>query len=787
MSLVCFVRAALLAAMGLLVSSNAAAWGESMSPRHAGPTPAGQLALDEHGHPILQCGGGDWPGEQGFADAVLRYANQTAIERAPRAKAAGDRLFEVVYLDASGTGFLDPTPVAPLPGNPATTLGEQRKAALQAALDIWAMRLDSAVPLRIGLRFSDLGCSAAGMAGPTDWAEGVAGMPLADASYPSPLIAARTGLRPGNTTLDLVVQFNSALPDQPCFQAIVPDGLWYGLDRYQPSPLTAYSFLDLALHEIGHGLGFVGLVQTDGTMPGGLGSLDVFSRHFYSASRQRTFADMSAQERAASLALPGDVLWDGASVKQRLGEVLGAPRELRATVNAQALAWPAFSHEFVPYRMAPGMSARLQSARNDTGVPSTDGAARNARDACEALLDAPLPPDTALLVQAGGCDYNLKWRHAYAAGAIALLVVDTREPEDPRSAARSGLALRERHGIPLWTVGPSAGQALWPLAAEGRVVELGFVPGAAPNGTREGRMPMRNAGHFGHPTDRRLVMSIRQFSDGRFGFTDLTADALYDIGWPRPDVRRSLYVGAWYQPARSGEGCVLSLEGVDGLFAMTCYFHRQGEQIWVLGVAELRGDALDFAPVQITRGTGYGSAFDPASVVRETFGRMRLSLSDCNHGVLDVWPELPGLEPFQVPIQKVVSGDCQRASSALPDAGLSGSYFDPERSGEGIQIAIEAAGGLASLAWYTYRDGRQMWAAGAGTIENGRLRITDAVMAAGADFGRRFDPADVERTRFGEFELQWLDCNRVEVRIRPILPGLEDTHRVLQRVAERNC
>jgi hypothetical protein len=80
-----------------------------------------------------------------------------------------------------------------------------------------------------------------------------------------------------------------------------------------------------------------------------------------------------------------------------------------------------------------------------------------------------------------------------------------------------------------------------------------------------------------------------------------------------------------------------------------------------------------------------------------------------------------------------------------------------------------------------------MWAAGAGTIENGRLRITDAVMAAGADFGRRFDPADVERTRFGEFELQWLDCNRVEVRIRPILPGLEDTHRVLQRVAERNC
>jgi hypothetical protein len=745
------------------------------------PASANGFAFGHDHPPSLECAGA-----HGFELAELVAAAKARLKSGSvHTKSDSNRLFQVVYLDDPGTGFLDPAPAAPLPGNPATTLGEQRQAVLQAALDIWAMRIDSVVSLRVGAFFEDLDCFA-GMGGPFRWAEGIATMPLADAPYPAPLIAARTGQRVSGQSPELLVRFNANL-ERPCYQAIVPDGFWYGLDRYQPSPTTFLPFLEIALHEIGHGLGFVGIVGDDGTVPTGFSGLDIFSRQFYSASQQQPFTALSAQQRAASLALPGDLLWDGAAVKQRLDEVLGPPREVRAIVGGQARSWPASSHEFVPIRPAPGLDARLHAARNNVLAPSTDAVARSPRDACEALLDAPLPPGSALLAEVGGCDYDTKWRHAYLAGAEALLVMDSREPDDPRSAARIGVALNARQPLPLWTLGPSAGAALWPLAADNTAVELGFVADVAPNGTRDGRMPMLDPGHFGRSTDQRLVMSTRSWGAGRFGFTDLTADALYDIGWSRPDARRSLYVGAWYQPARSGEGCLLSPEGDEGLFALSCYFHHQGEQIWTLGVAELRGEALDFAPVQITRGTGYGSSFDPAQVVREPFGRIRLSLSDCNHGVLDVWPEQPGFEPFQVPLKKIIPGDCQRLSADLPEQDRSGSYYDPARSGEGIQIAVEGASGLASLAWYTYRDGAQLWAIGAGSLQGESLSVSNAVLANGTGFGREFDPEDVQRTPFGEFELRWLDCNRVEVGIRPTVPGLEATQRTLQRVVPREC
>ncbi|MDX1409716.1 MAG: hypothetical protein R3330_16320, partial [Saprospiraceae bacterium] len=74
-------------------------------------------------------------------------------------------------LDAgSGTGFDDPTPVSPVPGNPATTLGGQRLAAFQAAADEWANTIESPVPIEIDIEMSNLFCTSTyailGSAGP---------------------------------------------------------------------------------------------------------------------------------------------------------------------------------------------------------------------------------------------------------------------------------------------------------------------------------------------------------------------------------------------------------------------------------------------------------------------------------------------------------------------------------------------------------------------------------------------------------------------------------------------
>lgn len=778
-------RATLTLLLGWGLSLFAQADTPAVSPSVALPS-ASQLVLDETGQPVLQCGLAGTRALREFAPRLRQLPAPPAVPATGGKATTSQRMFEAVYLDAPGTGFLDPSPAQALPGNPATTLGEQRKAALDAALGIWAMRLDSRETLRVGVEFADLGCAGAGFGGPAGWVDRAAGMPEADTSYPIPTVIARTGDRDPAHDFDLRVTFNSQLQALDCYRQVVPDGFWYGLDRYQPAPNTAYSFYAFALHELGHALGFVGALQENGRPAPGTQHLDAFSKLLYSRRLQRSFADMSASERAQSLAESGDLLLNSDSVSTRLAEVLGQRRRVRLPESNPPIELAAASVQLEPLLPAPGLIGTLVRADNAIDAAATTGTSRHATDGCEPQR-GPLPEQAVLVASTGGCNPDAKWRYASDAGAIALLLEDVRDIEDPRTTARAGVAASAHWPIPLWMLSPPDATQLLAAAEQRPRVELRFDTGSAPRGTVEGRPRMINAGHFSNDTEAVLLMSTRIFGGSRFGFTDLAADALYDIGWPRPDARRSLYVGAWYQPTRSGEGCVLSLEGNDALFTLSCYFHHQGEQIWVIGAAELRGEALDFAPVQITRGTGYGSAFDPANVVREAFGRIRLSLSDCNHAVLDVWPGQDGFAPFQVPLRKIVQGDCQTLSSALPDRSLSGSYYDPARSGEGIQIAVEADGRLASLAWYTYAAGRQLWAVGAGPLVDARLEVANAVIAQGAEFGRDFDPADVRTQAFGAFELQWIDCNRVEVRIQPTAPGLEPSQRVLRRVVPREC
>src|SRR5436190_7587064 len=62
--------------------------------------------------------------------------------------------------NAPGVGFNDPTVVAPVGGNPGTTLGQQRLNAFQFAADVWGATLDSNVPIHILASFEPLSCNA---------------------------------------------------------------------------------------------------------------------------------------------------------------------------------------------------------------------------------------------------------------------------------------------------------------------------------------------------------------------------------------------------------------------------------------------------------------------------------------------------------------------------------------------------------------------------------------------------------------------------------------------------
>src|SRR6476619_4002248 len=66
----------------------------------------------------------------------------------------------VTSRDKPGVGFNDPTPVAPVGGNPGTTLGQQRMNVYRYVADIWEKNLDSNVTITVNAGWEPLTCTA---------------------------------------------------------------------------------------------------------------------------------------------------------------------------------------------------------------------------------------------------------------------------------------------------------------------------------------------------------------------------------------------------------------------------------------------------------------------------------------------------------------------------------------------------------------------------------------------------------------------------------------------------
>jgi peptidyl-prolyl cis-trans isomerase A (cyclophilin A) len=100
-----------------------------------------------------------------------------------------------------------------------------------------------------------------------------------------------------------------------------------------------------------------------------------------------------------------------------------------------------------------------------------------------------------------------------------------------------------------------------------------------------------------------------------------------------------LHTGAGYDPLNSGRGFQLQVAHAAGgesgpLLVAFWYDYFEGRQLWASGVKPFAwGDAEVVLPMALTRGPGFGSAFDPAQVVTESdWGTLTVSFEGCEHG-----------------------------------------------------------------------------------------------------------------------------------------------------------
>lgn len=126
---------------------------------------------------------------------------------------------------------------------------------------------------------------------------------------------------------------------------------------------------------------------------------------------------------------------------------------------------------------------------------------------------------------------------------------------------------------------------------------------------------------------------------------------------------------------------------------------------------------------------------------------------------------------------------------ALTDA-YAGVFFDPARSGEGVQLHFGMLDGVRVLllAVYTYDTiGNPMWLVGAAPVDAGSAgpHVVAVDRARGARFGTAFDPAEVVREHWGTIAVRFLDCDHIALAFDSVLPGFAATPARWTRVAPR--
>jgi hypothetical protein len=92
--------------------------------------------------------------------------------------------------------------------------------------------------------------------------------------------------------------------------------------------------------------------------------------------------------------------------------------------------------------------------------------------------------------------------------------------------------------------------------------------------------------------------------------------------------------------------------------------------------------------------------------------------------------------------------------------GISGSWYDPGRDGEGYNFEVldDPSGYLLYAYYYTYDDvGNQMWVTGTGPV-NGDTAVVEMLVTSGAKFGDAFRKEDVMRQEWGTMTFKFSSC-----------------------------
>jgi hypothetical protein len=253
--------------------------------------------------------------------AVRAVSVLLALAVLASADAARAVTITIFSTDKPGEGFNDPAFRTPVGGNPGLTLGAQRMNLFKKAAELWAERLEGNIPIIVTASFSAQGGSSVGavlgFARPTTVHNDFIGVPTASTWYVAAVANQLRGkdqndLLPGSCPVDLVsthcpeieANFNSDVDGQVVLGSV---DFYYGFDGNAGADID---FLSVLLHEIGHGLGIISLIDPNtGAKFNGLN--DAYSNQL--DDKFTKLSIMTNGQRWGAIRDAGNLVWTGAN------------------------------------------------------------------------------------------------------------------------------------------------------------------------------------------------------------------------------------------------------------------------------------------------------------------------------------------------------------------------------------------------------------------------------------------------------------------------------------------
>ncbi|TDR23872.1 choice-of-anchor Q domain-containing protein [Marinicella litoralis] len=247
-----------------------------------------------------------------------------------------------------------------------------------------------------------------------------------------------------------------------------------------------------------------------------------------------------------------------------------------------------------------------------------------------------------------------------------------------------------------------------------------------------------------------------------------------------PDITEA-QSGLYFDTDRNGEGVHVEMLGDDSaLVAMFTYHPNQTDLMWFVGSGSRMGNSIVIDEVYRASGGAFGAAFDASNIQNEFVGSMSLVFPDCEatdkpgRMVFESNKEME--EPLEnLLVEAFTLSRLLTCAQTQPSEkiGRSGSFFDPQRSGEGIFIDV-IDDNTAVVFFYTYTpSGEQFWLVGSGASINGNTITANMLYpTATTGFGSQFNSNEIQFSSWGEVTITHKPgCNEIDISYHSTVSG----------------